>query len=563
MSFLFDPLPHTEATARIATLPLFQREMFDELLPELKAYAFTITGLDSFDQLARARDLLAAVPAGEKTWDKAKKEIAAEIGGALGGKEAQARSELLLRTHTFRAYAVSRYRTLMAQRDVFPFWQYKTHGDGRVRPSHAALGGKIFPAGHPIWQRIFPPWDWGCRCLVVPMMGSEVIKLKDGEQDKAPEAKRVYDGDLADAIHTAERLPAGESLLTSNTWGASPWSEPGTVQHTWKLIQDRYKDQPEVLGAFEQWAKKTEIPEQGRTVWSWVAGARVKAKALNPEKPTVATRRLEDIEVSVGTLSAQQAAVEQELVTHTEALRALVSENAAARVVFAQFPPGSVRAMEVLSEVDPAIASALARMQDSVRRSNDLAERGREAISIPVTSRGAVKLIDAAGRRNVAEGAGIVERYTHPDLLPVVKVVSTRKRRAFHTRRAGESSIHINAGTTPSTVAHEITHATEQASPERLQAARDFLLQRASGERALPLRRLAPRAKYDADEMAFEDEWVKRGGNVYAGKDYPAGRATEILTMGIERLHRDPLRFFRDDPDYFRFVLRTLQKLES
>lgn len=288
MSFLFDPLPHTEATARIATLPLFQREMFDELLPELKAYAFTITGLDSFDQLARARDLLAAVPAGEKTWDKAKKEIAAEIGGVLGGKEAQARSELLLRTHTFRAYAVSRYRTLMAQRDVFSFWQYKTHGDGRVRPSHAALGGKIFPAGHPIWQRIFPPWDWGCRCLVVPMMGSEVNKLKDGEQDKAPEAKRVYDGGLADAIHTAERLPAGESLLTSNTWGASPWSEPGTVQHTWKLIQDRYKDQPEVLKAFKAWAKKTKIPEQKRTVWTWVNGPRVRAKKIKaPEVPAV------------------------------------------------------------------------------------------------------------------------------------------------------------------------------------------------------------------------------------------------------------------------------------
>jgi SPP1 gp7 family putative phage head morphogenesis protein len=296
MSFLFDPLPHTEAVARIATLPLFKREMFDELLPELKAYAFTISGLDTFDQLAKARDLLAAVPAGEKTWDKAKKEIAAEIGGALGGKEAQARAELLLRTHTFRAYAVTRYRTLMQQRDVFPFWQYKTHGDGRVRPSHAALNGKIFPAGHPIWQKIFPPNDWGCRCLVLPKMGKEVLAQKDREQDKAPEARMVYDGDLAEAIYTAQRLPSGESLIPSNTWAESPWSEPGTVRHTWGLVQERYRDQPEILSAFAKWSQDTMIDDLGITVAEWLDGAKAKAgKAIAATIPAALVKRIAKI----------------------------------------------------------------------------------------------------------------------------------------------------------------------------------------------------------------------------------------------------------------------------
>lgn len=274
MPFLFDPLPHDEAVKRIAGLPLMPRAMFDELLPELKAYAFTITGLDGFDQLARARDLIQAVPAGEKTWDKAKKEIASELDGALTGKEAQTRAELLLRTHTFRAYAAARYRLLMSQRDVFPFWQYKTHGDNRVRPSHVELSGKIFPAGHPIWQRIFPPWDWGCRCLVVPRMKDEVGRMKDEEKDMAPENRAVFDGDMADAIHAGERLPNGVSLLPSPTWAASPWSEPGTVQHTWKLIQERYADNPETLKAFTKWAKATKIPNQRKTVWTWVNGPR-------------------------------------------------------------------------------------------------------------------------------------------------------------------------------------------------------------------------------------------------------------------------------------------------
>ena len=72
--FTFIPLPHEEAVARIAGLPLVSREVMDGMLPELRAYAFTITGLDVGDQMAKARDLIAAVPKGELTWDKAKKE---------------------------------------------------------------------------------------------------------------------------------------------------------------------------------------------------------------------------------------------------------------------------------------------------------------------------------------------------------------------------------------------------------------------------------------------------------------------------------------------------------
>ena len=155
--FTFEPMPHEEAVKRIAGLPLVTREVMDGLLPELRAYAFCITGLDAFDQLARVRDLVQAVPAGEKTWDQAKRGIAKELDDSLGGKPALRRAELLLRTHTFRGYAAARYRLLMQQADVFPFWQYKTHGDGNVRPSHAALNGKIFPAGHPIWQRSGEP----------------------------------------------------------------------------------------------------------------------------------------------------------------------------------------------------------------------------------------------------------------------------------------------------------------------------------------------------------------------------------------------------------------------
>lgn len=287
--FTFSPLPHKEAVSRIAELPLVSREVMDGLLPELRAYAFTITGLDVGDQMAKARDLIAAVPAGSKTWDKAKREIAAELADDLGGKASQRRAELLLRTHVFRGYAASRYRRLMAMIDAYPYWQYKTHGDGNVRPSHAALNGKIFPAGHDIWQRIFPPWDWGCRCLVVPLTQRSAEGImnagKIGEQAAKDAnllptqiaAPEIFTAKEASLIDKNQRLPNGIPLNRTPTWSDSPWSIPGTVQHDWQLIKARYADQPEALKAFEQWAKKTKVnPKLTVSRWIGLAPKRIK-----------------------------------------------------------------------------------------------------------------------------------------------------------------------------------------------------------------------------------------------------------------------------------------------
>lgn len=282
MSFVFSPLPHEAAVARIAGLPLVSRDVMEGLLPELRAYAFTIAGLDVGDTMSRIRDTIKAVPAGALNWDKARKEIAADLDDALGGKVAQRRAELLLRTHVFRGYAAARYRNLIAQTDVFPYWQYKTVGDERVRPSHVALNGKIFPAGHVIWQRIFPPWDWGCRCLVVPLTQKAVErvlargKLPDGDaaaalllpaQNVRPE---IFSAKEASLIAKNARLPNGIPLNRTPTWADSPWSAPGNVQHDWKLIRKRYADDPDTLKAFENWAKDTEIPGLNMTVDEWI-----------------------------------------------------------------------------------------------------------------------------------------------------------------------------------------------------------------------------------------------------------------------------------------------------
>lgn len=45
--------------------------------------------------------------------------------------------------------------------------QYRTVGDNRVRPAHAALHGVTLPMSDPFWEQHYPPNGWRCRCDVV------------------------------------------------------------------------------------------------------------------------------------------------------------------------------------------------------------------------------------------------------------------------------------------------------------------------------------------------------------------------------------------------------------
>lgn len=54
----------------------------------------------------------------------------------------------------------------LEQAEDFPYWEYQTVGDDRVRASHAALDGMLFKAGET--SEITPPNGYNCRCIFVP-----------------------------------------------------------------------------------------------------------------------------------------------------------------------------------------------------------------------------------------------------------------------------------------------------------------------------------------------------------------------------------------------------------
>lgn len=77
-------------------------------------------------------------------------------------------------TAVLTAESAVNYRRLRNGQDTFPYWEYLTVADGRVREEHRKLHGVILPAVDRIWDKIYPPNGWNCRCRVRGRMEFQV-----------------------------------------------------------------------------------------------------------------------------------------------------------------------------------------------------------------------------------------------------------------------------------------------------------------------------------------------------------------------------------------------------
>lgn len=214
------------------------------------------------------------------------------------------RAEMLLRLHGAMAYSADSWRVMDAQRDVFPWWQYRGIGDARMRSSHAALDGKVFPANSPFWQRHFPPWEWGCRCQVIPLMDEDVEELRAAEAGKPLEERTVIEGPALQAVEERNTLIEGPNKIHDlrtpserGQRGGFEWS-PGDMRVPLETLRERYE--PEVFRRFEEFARRTVVPDTQISVWQWLAGEKFGLSAPRP---------IQDVEARIVHDKARETAV--------------------------------------------------------------------------------------------------------------------------------------------------------------------------------------------------------------------------------------------------------------
>ncbi len=76
------------------------------------------------------------------------------------------RLETIFRTNMQTAYMAGRYREMRENADNRAWWQYVAILDGRTRPAHKAMNGKVFHYDDPFWNHFYPPNGFNCRCRV-------------------------------------------------------------------------------------------------------------------------------------------------------------------------------------------------------------------------------------------------------------------------------------------------------------------------------------------------------------------------------------------------------------
>jgi len=131
-------------------------------------------------------------------------------------------------------------------------------------------------------------------------------------------------------------------------------------------------------------------------------------------------------------------------------------------------------------------------------------------------------------------------------------------------------SVSLSVDDSAETVVHEIGHHFEYRVQDAPHACFSFLRYRFEKHNSQFRPMKAYAESYNDDEVGNEDGfsalWEKASSAAYNGKIYfdkepivgnPAPQATEVLSMGLQKMYSDPAGFASADYEYFAFTLAT------
>ena len=218
--------------------------------------AYSMGKLDLATARLKLKDWLVANGAGRK------EEPGSQADSVLSNLWTTSRLNLILRQNARMAMAVGEYEAGMSNRDMFPYWRYIASTSTSPRASHRAYAGKVYRKDDPIWKRIFPPWEFNCKCSVEEVAADE-----------------VETGDVEKPLEDEDRLPP----LPASGYDFDVTEGGGKLDP--ECIDDvvlRCNIVQELQGRF---GCTTETDAQGHTVLKVHDEAARKAKRIVPKSP--------------------------------------------------------------------------------------------------------------------------------------------------------------------------------------------------------------------------------------------------------------------------------------
>lgn len=149
-------------------------------------YAFTVAKMMDADMLAEVRSAIADALENGTGFTDFQKRLKpylmargwwgeAVMGDPVDGvvKKVQLGSTRRLRTifetNMTTAHAASRWQRIERNAKAMPYLRYNGSAAHHKRKDHQKYYGLILPVQHPIWQQIYPPNGYGCKCTVTQL----------------------------------------------------------------------------------------------------------------------------------------------------------------------------------------------------------------------------------------------------------------------------------------------------------------------------------------------------------------------------------------------------------
>lgn len=154
-------------------------------LTNFKVEAFTVAGVMAYECEEKLKQLAVELQEGTHPLAKGEKDIksawVAEAHNILADyvdmpdMPPPRHLQTNLRTAMQSSYHAAEYIRLQddSVRDLYPAYQYKTLDDVRVREAHRKLHDMIWANNDPVWDKIWPPNGWNCRCYIKPLNQEE------------------------------------------------------------------------------------------------------------------------------------------------------------------------------------------------------------------------------------------------------------------------------------------------------------------------------------------------------------------------------------------------------
>lgn len=176
------------AHADLMTRRIVTPDEFARITKKAKDSAFTVAGQMTEQSIAAVRDRIAENVREGGTLRDFQGFMASLPDNVLS----PAQVEAVYRTQTGAAYSAGQ-RAILDHPLIsgeFPYLLWTATHDSRVRPEHLAMekhgqnGSAVYRRDDPIWDTLYPPAGWNCRCMVIP------LTVEDAAFHGSKEAKR-------------------------------------------------------------------------------------------------------------------------------------------------------------------------------------------------------------------------------------------------------------------------------------------------------------------------------------------------------------------------------------